>query len=50
MSMSNTEKTVKDIRRNARRKLSTVEKIPKALRGAGSPHRPGWVAGREFES
>jgi hypothetical protein len=37
MSMSNTEKTVKDTRRNTRRKFSTEEKIPKALRGAGSP-------------
>ncbi len=27
MSMSNTEKTVKDIRRNTRRKFSTEEKI-----------------------
>ena len=27
MSMSNTEKTVKDIRRNTRRKFSTEERI-----------------------
>jgi hypothetical protein len=50
MSMSNTTKRVKEIRRKTRRKFSSEEKIPKALRGAGSPHRPGWVAGREFES
>ena len=35
MNMSNTEKTVKDIRRNTRRKFSTEEKKPKALRGPG---------------
>ena len=40
MSMSNTEKAVKDIRRNTRRKYSTEEKMPKALRGAGPPYRP----------
>jgi len=45
MSMSNTEKAVKDIRRKTRRKFSTEEKIPNALRGAGSPHRPGWPPG-----
>ena len=33
MSMSNTEKTVKDIRRNTRRKFSTEEKIRIVLDG-----------------
>ena len=33
MSMSNTEKTVKDIRRNTRRKFSTEEKIRIVLEG-----------------
>ena len=33
MSMSNTEKTVKDIRRNTRRKFSTEEKIRIVLGG-----------------
>ncbi|MBT5006427.1 MAG: hypothetical protein HOH70_03130 [Halieaceae bacterium] len=33
MSMSNTEKTVKDIRRNTRRKLFTEEKIRIVLDG-----------------
>jgi len=45
MSMANTEKAVKDIRRKTRRKFSTEEKIPKALRGAGSSHCPGWPPG-----
>ena len=40
MSMSNTEKRVKDIRRNTRRKFSTEEK---------NPHSPGWPPGREFD-
>jgi hypothetical protein len=40
MSMSNTEKAVKDIPRNTRCKFSTGEKIPKALSRAGSPYRP----------
>ncbi len=33
MSMSNTKKTVKDIRRNSRRKFSTEEKIRIVLDG-----------------
>jgi transposase len=33
MSMSNTEKKVKDIRRNTRRKFSTEEKIRIVLEG-----------------
>ena len=33
MSMSNTEKTVKEIRRNTRRKFSTEEKIRIVLDG-----------------
>ena len=33
MSMSNTKKTVKDIRRNTRRKFSTEEKIRIVLDG-----------------
>lgn len=33
MSMSNTEKAVKDIRRNTRRKFSTEEKIRIVLDG-----------------
>jgi len=33
VSMSNTEKTVKDIRRNSRRKFSTEEKIRIVLYG-----------------
>ena len=36
MSMSNTEKTVKDIRRNTRRKFSTEEKIRIVLDGLGA--------------
>ena len=39
MCMSNTEKTVKDIRRNTRRKFSTEEKVRivlDALRGESS--------------
>ena len=39
MSMSNTEKRVKDIRRNTRRKFYTEEKIrivPNGLRGESS--------------
>ena len=39
MSMSNTEKKVKDIRRNTRRKFSTEEKIRIVLDG---------LRGREF--
>ena len=34
MSMSNTEKKIKDIRRNTRRKFSTEEKIRIELAGA----------------
>ena len=45
MSMSNTNKRVKEIRRKTRRKFSSEEKMPKALRGAGPPYRAGWVAG-----
>ena len=37
MSMSNTEKAVKDIRRNTRRKYSTEEKIRIVLDGKISP-------------
>jgi putative transposase len=40
VSMSNTEKAVKDNRRKTRRNFSTEEKLPKALRGAGSPYHP----------
>ena len=48
MSMSNTEKTVKDIRRKTRRKFSTEEKIRIVLDGLRgcvtsahmAPHRP----------
>ena len=44
MSISNTEKTVKDIRRNTRRKFSAEEKIRIVLDGLrvailGLPHR-----------
>jgi hypothetical protein len=45
MSMSNTTKRVKEIRRKTRRKFSSEEKIPKAVRGAGPPHCAGWIAG-----
>lgn len=44
MSMSNTEKTVKDIRRKTRRKFSTEEKIRivlDGLRGEVSIAEPG---------
>ena len=44
MSMSNTEKVVKDIRRKTRRKFSTEEKIPKALRGAEDSNGTRWSA------
>jgi transposase len=38
MSMSNTEKTIKDIRRNTRRKFSTEEKIRIVLDGLRGEH------------
>ncbi|MDG2048513.1 MAG: hypothetical protein P8J79_14980 [Halioglobus sp.] len=37
MSMSNTEKKVKDIRRNTRLKFSTEEKIRIVLDGTSAP-------------
>ena len=46
MSMSNTEKTVKDIRRKTRRKHSTKEKILillKGLRGESNYLRGDWA-------
>ena len=47
MSMSNTEKTVKDIRRKTRRKFSTEEKIRIVLDGLrGESSLPSCAAGR----
>jgi len=45
MSVSNTTKRVKEIRRKTRRKFSSEEKSQVLVRGK-DPHRAGRVAGR----